>query len=78
MGVGSYCSIAIGTGIVATPAGSAQGLHLVASDINAARVELAERGVDVAARSRISGGLYVSFSDLDGNGWALQQLPYRD
>ena len=40
--------------------------------------ELTERGVDVAARSRISGVLYVSFSDLDGNGWALQQLLYRD
>ncbi len=24
------------------------------------------------------GVLYVSFSDLGGNGWAVQQLPYRD
>jgi hypothetical protein len=59
-------------------AGSVQGLHLVVSDINAARAELAEREVDVAARSRISGALYVSFCDLGGNSWAVQQLPYRD
>ncbi len=64
--------------IVGTPLGSVQSLNLVDSDINAARAELAEREEDVAARSRISGVLYVSFSDLGGNGWAVQHLPYRD
>ena len=34
---GSACSIAIGTGIVNTPPGSVQGLHLVVQDIQAAR-----------------------------------------
>ena len=60
---------------IGTLLGSVQSLNLVDSDINAAR---AEREEDVAARSRISGVLYVSFSDLGGNGWAVQHLPYRD
>ena len=41
---GSACSIAFGIGIVDTPPGSVQALHLVVSDINAARAELVERG----------------------------------
>ena len=44
---GSACSIALGTGLVDTPPGSAQGLQLVVPDIQAARAELVERGVDV-------------------------------
>ncbi len=73
---GSACSIAIGTGIVDTPPGSVQGLHLVVSDINAARAELVERGVEVGEVRDLGGVLYASFSDPDGNGWAVQQLPY--
>jgi hypothetical protein len=74
---GSACSIAFGTGIVKTPPGSVQGLHLVVSDINAARAELVERGVEVGEVWDLGEGvLYVSFSDPDRNGWALQQLPY--
>ncbi len=73
---GSACSIAVGTGIVDTPPGSVQGLHLVVPDINAARAELAERGVEVGEVRDLGGVLYVPFSDPDGNGWTLQQLPY--
>lgn len=73
---GSACSIAIGTGIIDTPPGSVQGLHLVVPDIEAARGELAGRGVDVGEVQDLGGVLYVSFSDPDGNGWALQQLTY--
>ena len=73
---GSACSIAFGTGIVATPPGSIQALHLVVSDINAARADLVERGVEVGEVQDLGGVLYASFSDPDGNGWALQQLPY--
>jgi catechol 2,3-dioxygenase-like lactoylglutathione lyase family enzyme len=73
---GSACSIAFGTGIVDTPPGSVQALHLVVSDINAARVELVERGVEVGEVQDLGGVLYASFSDPDGNSWALQQLPY--
>jgi predicted enzyme related to lactoylglutathione lyase len=72
---GSACSIAIGTGIVDTSPGSVQGLHLVVPDINAARAELADRRVDVGQVQDLGGILYVTFSDPDGNGWALQQMP---
>ena len=51
---GSACSIAIGSGVVDTPPGSAQGLQLVVADIQAARAELAERGVEVASRSHLA------------------------
>jgi len=47
---GSACSISIGTGIVETPPGSVQALHLVVSDIKAARTELVERGVEGGGR----------------------------
>ena len=73
---GSACSMAFGIGVVDTPPGSVQGLHLVVSDINAARAELLERGVDVGEVEDLGGVLYVPFSDPDGNGWTLQQLPY--
>ena len=73
---GSACSIAFGIGIIDTPPGSVQGLHLVVSDINAARAELVERGVGVDEVQDLGGVLYAPFSDPDGNGWTLQQLPY--
>jgi catechol 2,3-dioxygenase-like lactoylglutathione lyase family enzyme len=71
---GSACSIAVGIGIVDTPPGSIQSLHLVVSDINAARAELADRGVNVGEVQDLGGVLYASFSDPDGNGWTLQQI----
>src|SRR5580700_7363642 len=45
---GSACSIAIGTGVVDSEPGSARGLQLVVSDAEAARAELAGRGVEVS------------------------------
>ena len=44
---GSGCSIQFGTMITSAPPGSAEGLYLVVSDIEAARQELLERGVQV-------------------------------
>jgi predicted enzyme related to lactoylglutathione lyase len=75
---GSACSIAIGMGIVDTPPGSVQGLQLVVSDIEAARSELLERGVEVSGVEEFPWGSFVFFSDPDGNGWSVQQLPTRD
>jgi predicted enzyme related to lactoylglutathione lyase len=75
---GSACSIALGKGIVSTPPGSAQGLQLVVSDIDAARAELVARGVEVSEVQTFDWGSFVFFSDPDGNGWAVQQLPARD
>jgi catechol 2,3-dioxygenase-like lactoylglutathione lyase family enzyme len=75
---GSACSIALGTGITNTPPGSAQGLQLVVSDIDAARAELVERGVEVSEVQHFDWGSFVFFSDPDGNGWSVQQLPVRE
>ena len=74
---GSACSVAIGAGIMETEPGSVQGLQLVVPDIEAARAELAERGVEVSEVQVFDWGSFVFFSDPDGNGWAVQQLPAR-
>jgi predicted enzyme related to lactoylglutathione lyase len=85
---GSPCSISMGVGITKAAPGSVQGLHLVVSDIDAARAELAERGTDVGeifhfgAAGRTPGpdperrdyGSFLSFSDPDGNGWLVQEV----
>jgi predicted enzyme related to lactoylglutathione lyase len=70
---GSGCSIAIGKGITEMAPGSVQGLQLVVSDIEPARAELAERGVDVSEIQDFPWGRFVFFSDPDGNGWAVQE-----
>jgi predicted enzyme related to lactoylglutathione lyase len=75
---GSACSVALGTGIINTPPGSVQGLQLVVSDIEAARAELVERGVEVSEVQHFEWGSFVFFSDPDGNGWSVQQLPVRE
>jgi catechol 2,3-dioxygenase-like lactoylglutathione lyase family enzyme len=92
---GSSCSIHFGTaraGITSAVPGSAQGLYLVVSDIEAARAELVDRGVDVSEvfhradrEGRLSGpdparrsyASFVSFSDPDGNGWLIQEVTTR-
>jgi catechol 2,3-dioxygenase-like lactoylglutathione lyase family enzyme len=74
---GSACSIALGTGVVDAPPGSAAGLQLVVSDIDAARAQLLERGVEVGEVQDFDWGRFIFFSDPDGNGWAVQQLPPR-
>jgi len=74
---GSACSIALGTGIVDAPPGTARGLQLVVSDVNAARAELVGRGVDVTEVQEFPWGSFVFFSDPDGNRWSVQQLPPR-
>jgi predicted enzyme related to lactoylglutathione lyase len=74
---GSACSIAIGDGLVKTTPGSAQGLQLVVDDVEAARAELLERGVEVSEVHDFPWGSFVFFSDPDGNGWAVQQVPPR-
>ena len=45
---GSGCSIQFGTNITSATPGSAQGLYLIVSDIEAARDELVARGVEVS------------------------------
>ena len=74
---GSACSIAVGTGLTDAVPGSAQGLQMVVSDIHAARAELVERGVDASEVQVFPWGSFIFFSDPDGNGWSVQQLPPR-
>jgi catechol 2,3-dioxygenase-like lactoylglutathione lyase family enzyme len=86
---GSACSIVLGTGIVESVPGSVQGVQLVVSDIEAARAELVERGVEAGPVQHIDDGVWVEgrggdwnsfifFSDPDGNGWAVQERPAPD
>lgn len=90
---GSPCSIHFGVGVTTAPPGSAKGLYLVVSDIEAARAELAGRGVDVSEvfhhefvggdpvrgrdPARRSYASFATFADPDGNGWLLQEITAR-
>jgi catechol 2,3-dioxygenase-like lactoylglutathione lyase family enzyme len=75
---GSACSIAFGEGLTDVEPGSVKGLQLVVSDIEAARDELATRGVDVSDVQVLPWGSFLFFEDPDGNGWSVQQLPPRE
>jgi catechol 2,3-dioxygenase-like lactoylglutathione lyase family enzyme len=55
---GSACSIIFGTGITSAAPGSAQGLQLVVTDIDAARTELAGHGVEVSEVFHDAGGVF--------------------
>ncbi|HEY7438196.1 MAG TPA: glyoxalase superfamily protein [Acidimicrobiia bacterium] len=74
---GSACSIALGKGITEADPGSVQGMQLVVTDINAARAELAGRGVEVSDVEAFPWGAFVYFADPDGNKWAVQEIPPR-
>jgi predicted enzyme related to lactoylglutathione lyase len=72
---GSACSIAIGKGITDGEPGAVKGLQVVVDDIQAARAELAGRGVDVSDVMDMGpAGLFVRFSDPDGNEWSVQEI----
>jgi catechol 2,3-dioxygenase-like lactoylglutathione lyase family enzyme len=89
---GSECSITIGTGLTPSEPGSAQGLHLVVTDIEAARTDLVGRGIDVSEPfhfgaegqtpglhpERASYATFATFSDPDGNGWLVQEVSQRN
>lgn len=71
---GSACSIMIGTGVTEAPPGCSDGILLVVADIEAARAELRERGVEVSEIEDMEwGARHASFADPDGNRWELQQ-----
>ena len=74
---GSAFSIAIGRGIVEGEPGSVRGLNMVVADVEAARAELVERGVEASDIHDFDWGRFVYFEDPDGNKWALQQEPQR-
>jgi len=74
---GSACSIAIGKGIVDGEPGSVSGVQMVVADVEAARSELAGRGVDVSDVQDFPWGRFVFFADPDGNRWAVQEIVRR-
>lgn len=72
---GSACSIVMGVGITDMPPGSQRGVQMVVSDVASAREQLVTRGVAASEIDVQPWGSFVTFSDPDGNTWALQQLP---
>ena len=86
---GSACSITIGVGITSAEPGCYRGTHLVVTDIEAARAELAGRGVEVSEIRHMTPqgwqpgpdpehrdfSSFADFSDPDGNTWVLQEAP---
>jgi len=90
---GSACSIHFGTGVTTAAPGSAQGLYLIVSDIEAARSQLVNYGVDMSevfhrggpGQGRLNGpdparrsyASFASFSDPDGNSWLIQEVTAR-
>jgi predicted enzyme related to lactoylglutathione lyase len=71
---GSACSIAIGKGLTDAAPGSVRGMQVVVADADAARAELAGRGVEVSEVQEFPWGRFVFFADPDGNAWSVQQL----
>jgi catechol 2,3-dioxygenase-like lactoylglutathione lyase family enzyme len=85
---GSACSIAFGVGVTSTEPGATKGLHLVVTDIEAARAELTGRGVEVSEIRHMTAegwkpgadaahadyNSFADFPDPDGNVWVLQEV----
>jgi catechol 2,3-dioxygenase-like lactoylglutathione lyase family enzyme len=63
---GSGCSVQFGTNLTSAEPGSAQGLHLIVSDIQATHDELVRRGVEVSEVFHCSTGTVCRFRDAGG------------
>ncbi len=88
---GSACSVTIGTGLTKAAPGSNEGLHLVVTDVVAARALLAERGVAISEVFHFEAGKqtpgpdpdradynsFADFRDPDGNVWMLQEVGHK-
>jgi predicted enzyme related to lactoylglutathione lyase len=79
---GSACSVVVGPLVVGADADfdSSARLQLVVTDIEAARAQLSERGVEVSEVHTLApgdGGKFVYFTDPDGNNWAVQEVRVR-
>ena len=57
---GSGCSVIFGKNVTAAAPGSARGLYLIVSDIEAARKELLEHGIEVSEAFHGANGVYSS------------------
>ncbi|MEO3786216.1 VOC family protein [Actinocorallia sp. B10E7] len=88
---GSSCSISIGKGLTKAAPGSAQGLHLVVTDIEAAHADLASRDAPVSEIFHFENGerapgpcpdrtdynSFISIDDPDGNTFLVQEFGHR-
>ena len=87
---GSGCSIVFGKGLTPAEPGSFRGSELAVYDIDAARQDLINRGVEVSGLYHLDGAqvpgpdpegrsymTFASFSDPDGNVWQLQEIKER-
>ncbi|MEV6331693.1 VOC family protein [Streptomyces sp. NPDC051909] len=89
---GSRCSLSLLQGMPAFPGtremapGTLHGLQLCVTDIEAARDELVEAGLDVSPVMHVgttgweegkgdTWNSFVTFADPDGNGWVVQEAP---
>jgi catechol 2,3-dioxygenase-like lactoylglutathione lyase family enzyme len=90
---GSACSVTFGTGVTASPPGTAVGALIVA-DIRAAHQEVTRReiaasemwhGAPFPPEARLPGpdpartsyGSFFAFADPDGNAWLVQEVSMR-
>src|SRR5207245_11291596 len=74
---GSPCSIIFGTGVTPSAPGTARFLHLVVSDIEAARDELVRKDVDASEVFHDAGGGYNRFDpDARASGPDPQRRSY--
>jgi catechol 2,3-dioxygenase-like lactoylglutathione lyase family enzyme len=75
---GSACSIVLGTGVTDMAPGSQRGVQIVIADADAARKQLASKGVQASDVDEQPWGRFVYFADPDGNTWSLQEIPPQD
>ena len=80
---GSGCSVIFGKNVSSAAPGSAQGLYLIVSDIEAARHELLGRGIEISEVFHDAGGVYAGtdepylFGRLRVSGPDPEQRSYR-
>ena len=73
----SACSIAFGEGISDMAPGTLRAVQVVVEDVELARRQLVEGGVEASEIEHLAWGSFTHFADPDGNTWAVQQLPPR-
>jgi len=72
---GSACSITLDDGRSGMRPGSLEGIQVVVANADDALAQLQAAGVEARGVEEFPWGRFVFFSDPDGNGWALQELP---
>lgn len=71
---GSACSIVLGQGITPMKPGSVDAYQVVVQDARKIREKLLAKGVEVSEVNEQPWGVFVRFTDPDGNTWSLQEI----